>query len=265
MVNQNAYYKSLESCVKDIPNWNFLSITELANSYCDYFDKGDRFTSDKYHCAIICRYWYMVSYIYERRTGNMLLWTYEDCQDIVIDGINRALTYRGWRDESQPVSKEINGAKKVIDRCIYTEEMRAIKKLNTKKRQDELGTLSLEYTYDIEEGTTTLVNAIVDPSSMLENDDYLLCKDVVNYYIRKGNYKNAIIVDSICFKKPPVKLLNKIDASYVDYFCKKYSVDKDKVTCACNKLVTLSDGGIKRIVSATLKDLRSKKEALGIC
>ena len=36
MVNQNAYYKSLESCVKDIPNWNFLSITELANSYCDY-------------------------------------------------------------------------------------------------------------------------------------------------------------------------------------------------------------------------------------
>ena len=33
---------------------------------------NNEFMKDRYFAAIFCRYYYMVSYIYERRTGNMV-------------------------------------------------------------------------------------------------------------------------------------------------------------------------------------------------
>ena len=233
-------YNTYVSLAKILGDYQAMTKTELANGYCDAVDSGDEFMKDRYFAAIFCRYYYMVTYIYDRRTGNMVTMSFEDCQDIVMDGLLRGLEYRGWRDETQDVSKEVNGAKKVFDRCITTELRRYIKKLEAQKRIPEGEILSLEYEYQGDDGKSTLLDYIEDTRSLDDIEGDLLCRSIVNYYIEKNNYRNAIIVDGICYQGNVLKNLNNISEEYIKYFSNKYTVDNKKLMETCETFSKLS-------------------------
>ena len=292
-MENNVFYKTYAEGASVVDNWQNKTITELANGYCDADEAGDEYMRDAHFYALICRYWYMVTYLYTRRKSVLARLEYEDFQDWVIEAIARALKYKRWRNSEYEISKEPDGAKKIIDRCLYSVEKGYYKYYNQDCRKMSYTVSSLD-AYQESLGLQTEDSDDYD-EEFLEDDSYdetkSSCNDIVKYYIRQGKLMEAYIVDGICFydtystEKSKVEEVNSkgekveyvsykykfnkrllaqhlmnLDDNYYNEFTVKYNVPAESIS-----RVTYNESNKRKLYSKikdTIEDMKNNKEIL---
>ena len=278
----NYYLTPLNQYANRIPNWTFLSVTQLANGYTDAESKQNKDGISCYFSALMCKYWGLIKYFNETKGV-----PFEDCYDWIVDGLLKGLKYKRWQDPNYEVSKERDGARKVFNRCIWSVMNRYFQKINKVSFKANTVTSSLdEYIeskgiiedYGIDE-SMALYDDGVDEYEKMENE--MVVDNIINKYIKQDQIFKAMIVDIICyqdafryentskerFSKPLiVRNINKIKSEdyYLKYFCSKYKVDftsakeliLNKLNGRCNNTISV---WLNRLIDKTLKELRNNK------
>lgn len=186
------------------------------NSYAEY-----------YLSAIIVRYWHLISY-YHRRNNNFEQETYLAW---IIEGILKGLKTRGWTDETKYISRDKEGPRKVLDRCINTVVLNHYYLEDRDKRKVNNDTLSLDG------GDTKGFVDFMNKEDIAEQFAYETpavntCASIIQSYINKGDMIGAIVLDNICFqdsiKDDKINMrtvcdnLININDNYIEYFKQTY-------------------------------------------
>lgn len=275
-------------------NWRNLTKTQLANAYCDADESGDNKLRDHYFSALMCKYSYMTTVFYQRRNSVLMRLAIEDFHGWVAESLMKGLKYRRWRDpEFKHLYNNPNGAEIVFNRCFFSTEKRYYKYYNQDCRK--INYISYCTLDDIIPGTNEdsdnlyEIDNIVDPDA--EFDVYDSGRDVVQYYLNKGQILQALIVDGIGYQdtfkdekiikteidcegnefntervnstfnsRKLVKHLNNLDDVFVKYFIDNYNVNKSILTDCINKTVKLRNTKLYTVIDNTLTDLRTNKE-----
>lgn len=206
----NDLFTTYLTYAKNIEGWEGKTKTELANGYIKAEEDNNDFLMNCYFATLMCKYWYMIPYLYRQNRGFRL--DIEEFVSLVEDSLRKGLSYRRWRDDSFAVSKEEDGAEKVFNRCIWSATKAMYKYTNQYNRKINYETISLDalrssmknrknntlsdkYTmkYDSEEE----VNAFETFMSQQESQD--IVKDLFEYFIFQEDYVSALIIDVISY------------------------------------------------------------------
>ena len=240
------YLKPLNREANMIPNWTFMSKTQLANGYSEAELKNDTQGMSHYFSAIVCKYWGFIPYFCN---ANKTL-SYDTCYNWIVDGIMKGLRYKRWQDQESKLSKDIDGAKKVFDRCIWSVMNQYYVNLNRVNNKIISKAISLDALIDMRDVPEDILNISkaslyeeVNEYEKLENES--IVDDIINNYITKQEIFKAMIVDTICYqnsftnentkeeafsKNLVVRNINSIrkEDYYINYFCEKYKLNKDE-------------------------------------
>lgn len=176
----------------NIPNWKTMNKNDLANLYLENEHKEPE--RSYYFSALMCRYWKHVYRFYKSSKSTRL--QISDFTNWLAESFFVAFKYRRWKDPSSKLYNDPQAPDKVINRCIYSTRMRYYQKYNMDKRKVNYRTDSIERQLD-SFGHHADVYDYLGVEDIDKSEE--ICKDIINYYISKGNILNAIVLDIICF------------------------------------------------------------------
>lgn len=217
----NDLYNTYLIYANNIEGWEDKSKTELANGYVKSEEEGNDYMMNCYFATLMCKYWYMIPYLYRQHKGFRL--DIEEFVSLVEDSLRKGLSYRRWLDDSFAVSKEEDGAEKVFNRCIWSTIKAMYKYTNQYNRKINYETFSLD---EIKETMRNRCNNKVkqeDDEEINDFDSYMAqqdsqdkVKDLVEYFIFNEDYVSALIIDAIsygdCFRNYTEKeMVDNID------------------------------------------------------
>ena len=280
-----------------IQGWKSMTKTELANGYCHYDELEQtsytKSMKEHYFSALMCKYSYMVTYMYSKRQSVLKRLDIEDYHDCVVESLLVGLKYRRWRD---PKFKDLynnpNGAEVVFNRCFYSIEKKYYKYYNQDCRKLGFVTLSLEDEIDSSknenaenDGKLCLKDTIDEYSAT--NEAPSMCRDIVQHYLDKGRILEALIVDGIGYQstfketryntieeidgkktsvshkkeefssKELVNHLVNLDSYFMDYFHKNYNVNNEVLTNCIEKIETTKRNKLYSIIDTTLVEVKN--------
>lgn len=271
---------------EDVP----YDINYLANKYCEAVDMGDEQEKNKYISALMVRYWHMVPYLYEKSKSCGV--EMEDMVDWLYESFDKAFQYRSWLDPNKAISKDKKGAEKCFNQCITSTRQRWYKHFNQACRRINYSSYdSLDAPIKNGDGIN-LIDTIVDDSSTKFN----YCNNIVQQFINKNDYIEALIIDGIINQDTFVthsksvinegfseendytsceyqfsmnklfKHLRDVDDNFISYFSKEYSVDKNKLLSTVSSLKSYSNTKFRKCVQLSFQRIKQDKEVLStIC
>lgn len=261
-------YNSFKSCAMRINNWEKLSKTDLANGYCDAEENNDEYLKEGYYCALLCRYWYMVTYMYERRADDTR--TIEDFVGVLCDAIDVAFKYRGWRNPENNVYYDKDGAEKVINRVIYTRRINDFIYTTKDKRSANYNSISIDNL--VEDLGYSSYNQQVNysyklPYALPETEES--SKSLIKYYIKKKDFLPAIFIETICYgdiftekyKLNRTSLYNYISKLDAQTFINQYDINNNKKAfiTSIENLKSMSKYKINQLYNIVVKKLSTDK------
>lgn len=279
-----------------IQGWKSMTKTELANGYCHYDELEqtpyNKSMKEHYFSALMCKYSYMITYMYSKRQSVLKRLDIEDYHDWVVESLLVGLKYRRWRD---PKFKDLynnpNGAEVVFNRCFYSIEKKYYKYYNQDCRKLGFIALSLEDEIDSSKNENNEDSGKIHLKDTIDeynvtNEAPSICRDIVQYYLNKGKILEALIVDGIgyqsVFKKTkyniveeidgkktgvsrkeefsPKELVNhlvNLDSYFMNYFNKTYSVNRDALANCIEKIETTKRNKLYSIIDNTLVEVKN--------
>lgn len=271
-------YKEYASLCKD---YETLSITELADKYCEAMDIDDEYNKNIYFSTLILRFWYKIFKIHSKTRS--LETELQDCCDWIASAILMACSIdnRAWQ-----TNKKLN-AQQVINQIIQSRFVAAAYyESNLLKNAGKRNRSSLDLTIDNEGRQTSLCDLLTDEKS-IEADSAFYVKDILQDYIANDKIIEAIIVETIAnndvFKhekhyvheedydgnqkvylqsfstfKPSkvVQELNALDNTFAKRFLNTYKPSEKLFSAAFDFLVKATNQKKYSLIDATLKTLR---------
>ena len=272
-------FKTMASRIKDQES---LTITELADRYCEAIDGNKSDLANEYFSALVLRFWCKIQKAYTKNKAALRV-SKEDCYDWVISSIMMACdkSARIWQKNSN-----IN-AQQAINQVFSTRfEKMAYYESNLLKNKGAHVTCSLDEpigNQDDDKGHT-LGDFIADETNEIEKEG-----DVTGFIqslLDKDKVVEAIIFDNIAdpdkdvfkYKKKTIKTtnaagekvkyikhtsefwefklmkeLNELDGNYKNYFLAKYRVSTGAVNAALDVLARANNQKKYRMLRAVLK------------
>jgi len=237
-------------------------IQSLANSYVYYEKVQDRTMMESYISALMVRYWYMVPYVYEQ--SKSLKIERDDIVTWIYEAIVKAFKYKSWLDPTKDVSREPNGAEKVINRCIDSVRQGYFQQSNRDSRK-------INYiTHSIEDSIAMFGDSAEELYVEDESTNYDI-KDLILNKIKENKFISALVVDGICFNNcfskgefNLTKLISGLDDKYLMDFKKRYNIKNEKFAYLLNDIKT-SRKNLNKKVKRELLELKEDKGLLNIC
>ena len=272
-------FKAVASRIKDQES---LTITELADGYCEAIDGNKSDLANEYFSALVLRFWCKIQKAYTKNKAALRV-SKEDCYDWVISSIMMACdkSARIWQKNSN-----IN-AQQAINQVFSTRfEKMAYYESNLLKNKGAHITCSLDEpigNQDDDKGHT-IGDFIADEANEIEKEG-----DVTGFIqslLDKDKVVEAIIFDNIAdpdkdvfkYKKKTIKTtnadgekvkyikhtsefwefklikeLNELDGNYKNYFLAKYRVSTGAVNAALDVLARANNQKKYRMLRAVLK------------
>ena len=272
-------FKTMASRIKDQES---LTITELADRYCEAIDGNKSDLANEYFSALVLRFWGKIQKAYTKNKAALRV-SKEDCYDWVISSIMMACdkSARIWQKNSN-----IN-AQQAINQVFSTRfEKMAYYESNLLKNKGAHITYSLDEpisSQDDDKGHT-LGDFIADETNEIEKEG-----DVTGFIqslLDKDKVVEAIIFDNIAdpdkdvfkYKKKTIKTtnaegekvkytkhtsefwefklmkeLNELDGNYKNYFLAKYKVSTGAVNAALDVIARANNQKKYRMLRAVLK------------
>ena len=272
-------FKTMASRIKDQES---LTITELADRYCEAIDGNKSDLANEYFSALVLRFWCKIQKAYTKNKAALRV-SKEDCYDWVISSIMMACdkSARIWQKNSN-----IN-AQQAINQVFSTRfEKMAYYESNLLKNKGAHVTCSLDEpigNQDDDKGHT-IGDFIADEANEIEKEG-----DVTGFIqslLDKDKVVEAIIFDNIAdpdkdvfkYKKKTIKTtnadgekvkyikhtsefwefklikeLNELDGNYKNYFLAKYKVSTGAVNAALDVLARANNQKKYRMLRAVLK------------
>ena len=272
-------FKTVASRIKDQES---LTITELADGYCEAIDGNKSDLANEYFSALVIRFWGKIQKAYTKNKVALRV-SKEDCYDWVISSIMMACdkSARIWQKNSN-----IN-AQQAINQVFSTRfEKMAYYESNLLKNKGAHITCSLDEPIggqDDDKGHT-LGDFIADEANEIEKEG-----DVTGFIqslLDKDKVVEAIIFDNIAdpdkdvfkYKKKTIKTtnadgekvkytkhtsefwefklikeLNELDGNYKNYFLAKYKVSTGAVNAALDVIARANNQKKYRMLRAVLK------------
>lgn len=296
-----AMFKAYELNANKIENWKEMSKTELANGYCDAEDAGDKDLRDSYFSALMCKYWYMVPFLFKQNPGFKL--DIEDFVEWIEESLLKGLQYKRWRDPEFEVSKDENGAEKVFNRCIWSTVKAKYKWSNQDVRKINFEVYSLDTIQDskkykkknVEDDTSFELRDTTDTNKEVERQESRdIISTIIDYFVKKNDYMSMLIIDSIAYgdsfkftqekrqetdgeetievkdsfmqfePKRIVTLLNKLDILNAEYYTKHYKANQELLKLVITDIKTTNNKQLYQKIENTLLTIRTNKELLGM-
>jgi hypothetical protein len=269
---------------KLIKPYESYSIDELADAYCDAFDRGDETLKNIYISALILRFWYTIDKMYKANNVAPSL-EYEDFFWWLYEAIEYACKYRGWRDPS----KKLN-AQQCINKCIDTIKLQKYYNLRLDKRKVVNNCCSLETPIGGEgDDSGKTLSEVLEAEECLEDcsidDDAVM---LVQSYINRNKIIEAILLDNIAFNDVQrhfkktiktqnsagesikyvehssqfwpyrlVQIVSKLPDNYKSYFMDRYNISEDKLTAILDAIDRANNQKLYRYLYKTLDELRA--------
>ena len=272
-------FKNVASRIKDQES---LTITELADRYCEAIDGNKSDLANEYFSALVVRFWWKIQKAYTKNKAALRV-SKEDCYDWVISSIMMACdkSARIWQK-----NPDIN-AQQAINQVFSTRfEKMAYYESNLLKNKGAHVTCSLDEpigNQDDDKGHT-IGDFIADEANEIEKEG-----DVTGFIqslLDKDKVVEAIIFDNIAdpdkdvfkYKKKTIKTtnadgekvkyikhtsefwefklikeLNELDGNYKNYFLAKYRVSTGAVNAALDVLARANNQKKYRMLRAVLK------------
>ena len=272
-------FKAVASRIKDQES---LTITELADRYCEATDQNKSNLANEYFSALVVRFWGKIQKAYTKNKAALRV-SKEDCYDWVISSIMMACdkSARIWQKNTN-----IN-AQQAINQVFSTRfEKMAYYESNLLKNKGAHITCSLDEpisSQDDDKGHT-IGDLIADETNKIEKEG-----DVTGFIqslLDKDKVVEAIIFDNIVdpdkdvfkYKKKTIKTtnadgekvkytkhtsefwefklmkeLNELDGNYKNYFLAKYRVSTGAVNAALDVLARANNQKKYRMLRAALK------------
>ena len=272
-------FKTMASRIKDQES---LTITELADRYCEAIDGNKSDLANEYFSALVLRFWCKIQKAYTKNKAALRV-SKEDCYDWVISSIMMACdkSARIWQKNSN-----IN-AQQAINQVFSTRfEKMAYYASNLLKNKGAHVTCSLDEpigNQDDDKGHT-IGDFIADEANEIEKEG-----DVTGFIqslLDKDKVVEAIIFDNIAdpdkdvfkYKKKTIKTtnadgekvkyikhtsefwefklikeLNELDGNYKNYFLAKYKVSTGAVNAALDVIARANNQKKYRMLRAAIK------------
>ena len=272
-------FKTMASRIKDQES---LTITELADRYCEAIDGNKSDLANEYFSALVLRFWCKIQKAYTKNKAALRV-SKEDCYDWVISSIMMACdkSARIWQKNSN-----IN-AQQAINQVFSTRfEKMAYYESNLLKNKGAHVTCSLDEpigNQDDDKGHT-IGDFIADEANEIEKEG-----DVTGFIqslLDKDKVVEAIIFDNIAdpdkdvfkYKKKTIKTtnvdgekvkyikhtsefwefklikeLNELDGNYKNYFLAKYKVSTGAVNAALDVIARANNQKKYRMLRAAIK------------
>ena len=272
-------FKTVASRIKDQES---LTITELADRYCEAIDGNKSDLANEYFSALVLRFWCKIQKAYTKNKAALRV-SKEDCYDWVISSIMMACdkSARIWQK-----NPDIN-AQQAINQVFSTRfEKMAYYESNLLKNKGAHITCSLDEQIGNQDDDKchTIGDLIADETSEIEKEG-----DVTGFIqslLDKDKVVEAIIFDNIAdpdkdvfkYKKKTIKTtnadgekikytkhisefwefklmkeLNELDGNYKNYFLAKYKVSTGAVNAALDVLARANNQKKYRMLRAVLK------------
>lgn len=272
-------FKTMASRIKDQES---LTITELADRYCEAIDGNKSDLANEYFSALVIRFWWKIQKAYTKNKAALRV-SKEDCYDWVISSIMMACDKDARIWQKNP---DIN-AQQAINQVFSTRfEKMAYYESNLLKNKGAHVTCSLDEpigNQDDDKGHT-LGDFIADEANEIEKEG-----DVTGFIqslLDKDKVVEAIIFDNIAdpdkdvfkYKKKTIKTtnadgekvkytkhtsefwefklmkeLNELDGNYKNYFLAKYKVSTGAVNAALDVIARANNQKKYRMLRAAIK------------
>jgi rubrerythrin len=236
-------FDAYKECANRIEGWTHMTKQDLANGYVDEEERGNIHKRDSYFAALMCKYAYMVPYLYEKSKSSRL--EIEDMVYWVAESLMIGLKYRRWRDPSFAISKDPKAVEKIFNQCITSTRQRWYKYFNQEKRRDDYNNLySLNDLLEDFGDSEECMNVVDD--SLYTSETELSCRQMIDRYVSEGKIVKAFIVDGICFfnsfkeekddkgikheqfnEKRLALHLHNLDDKFESYFMEKYHINHE--------------------------------------
>jgi len=271
---------------KLVKPYEYYSIDELADAYCDAVDSDNKALKDIYISALILRFWYTIDKMYKSNTVAPSL-EHEDFFWWLYEAIEYACKYRGWRDPD----KKLN-AQQCINKCIETIKLQKYYDLRLDKHKAVNHCYSLETPLGGEDEAGKTIGDVLESDECIDecyiDDDAVM---LIQSYINRNKIIEAILLDNIAFndvqkhfKKTvkaqnadgeltkyteyssefwPYKLIqivSKLPATYKNYFMDRYSISEDKLTAILDVIDRANNQKLYRYLRHMLTELRTSYE-----
>lgn len=232
-----------------IPDWQDLSTLEISNKYFE-LKKQNNALANSCVSSIICRYWYLISYYYNKQQYKFA--SPEDCYEWLIDAVIYTLENHVWTNPESSVYNDPKAPDKSIIVCMssissnfYVASKRQKRVLNNKKINfNQLNKFEDETDEECLDRVTKLNYYYLDNTDIWFRD---FIHKKVQILFNDKEYFNAFALDAIInsnvfkeLKKDSVisVILDKkrfqhhlryIKDAFCKWFAKEYSLDLDVV------------------------------------
>lgn len=282
MASLDLAFRDFKTAASRIKDQESLTITELAERYCEAIDGNKSDLANEYFSALVVRFWGKIQKAYTKNKVALRV-SKEDCYDWVISSILRVCDKgaRIWRENSN-----IN-AQQAINQVFSTRfEKMAYYESNLLKNKGAHVTCSLDEpigNQDDDKGHT-IGDLIADETNEIEKEG-----DVTGFIqslLDKDKVVEAIIFDNIAdpdkdvfkYKKKTIKTtnadgekvkyikhtsefwefklikeLNELDGNYKNYFLAKYKVSTGAVNAALDVIARANNQKKYRMLRAAIK------------
>ena len=234
--------QTYEHLASGIANYKSINKNTLLRAYVDVLEQGDLENAEMYFGAIVCRYWGLIDKYYNL---NMKVVSKEMCYDWLINALLYALSHHRWTDPDASVYNDPNGPDKIVNRCMLCEKQSFYQNSNYDKNAINYRASSLDKMVEdagdsvFSETDITTLDDVVDSTVDLVKKEFLM-----------QNYFTAIMIDGIVnfdtfvatiddngkhmqfSKRKLIKHIKTLDDDFINYFSKKYSVPKERVSRA---------------------------------
>ena len=258
------------------------TIDELADAYCDAFDKKNETLKNVYISALILRFWHKIDKMYRTKSAPCLersdffWWLYE--------AIEYACKYRGWRDPA----KNLN-AQQCINKCINTIQLQKYYDLRLDKNKTVNYCTSLDTPLcgDDEDHVKTIGDMMESPDYEINNSTFDTVM-LVQSYINNNKLIEAILIDNIAFNDVQkyskkviktvdsegnpykytehssefwpyrlVQIVSKLPDTYKDSFMERYDISEEKLNAVLNVINKANNQKLYRYLRNMLADLKT--------
>ena len=272
-------FKTMASRIKDQES---LTITELADRYCEAIDGNKSDLANEYFSALVLRFWWKIQKAYTKNKAALRV-SKEDCYDWLISSIMMACdkSARIWQK-----NPDIN-AQQAINQVFSTRfEKMAYYESNLLKNKGAHVTCSLDEpigNQDDDKGHT-IGDFIADETNEIEKEGDVT--GFIHSLLDKDKVVEAIIFDNIAdpdkdvfkYKKKTIKTtnadgekvkyikhtsefwefklikeLNELDGNYKNYFLAKYKVSTGAVNAALDVIARANNQKKYRMLRAAIK------------
>ena len=262
--------------------YEYYSIDELANAYCDAVDTKNEEAKDVYISALILRFWYTIDKMYRSNTvapslerEDFFWWLYE--------AIEYACKYRGWRDPN----KNLN-AQQCINKCIETIKLQKYYNLRLDKRKvvnhccsmdtplggegddanKTIGDMLEAETYEDDhsaDDVEILVQSYINRNKIIEailidniafNDVQRHFKKTIKTQLEDGNTVRYVEHSSEFWPYRLVQIVSKLPTTYKFYFMNRYKISEEKLSAILDVIDKANNQKLYRYLDKMLAELK---------